>query len=230
MPAMTAIHPGLKAAILAGGCRLDADELLCRLARFIDGPPAGRAAGREEAASMEDIDRSRGGDSQAYERIIRRHQEHIAKILWRFTRDPATHEELVQDVFVEAWLSLAAYRGEAPLEHWLARIATRVGYRFWKRSKSPAAQALRLEDWDKLAGAADAKTDPKETAELVHRLLSMLPARDRLVLMLRYIEGCSVEETADRTGWSRALVKVQTWRARSKLKSLIEAKGMEVQF
>ena len=55
---------------------------------------------------------------------------------------------------------------------------------------------------------------------MLHGLLEELPPRDRLVLTLRYLEELSVEETAERTGWSRAMVKVQAWRAREKLKRL----------
>ena len=86
------------------------------------------------AADLEDIRQSRQGDNEAYRRLIERHQEHVGRILWRFTRDRQVHEELVQDAFVEAYLSLASYRGKAPLAHWLSRIATRVGYHYWKQT------------------------------------------------------------------------------------------------
>ncbi len=57
----------------------------------------------------------------------------------RFTRDERMLEELVHDVFVEAYFSLDGYRGDAPFEHWLQRIATRVGYRYWtRRGREPA--------------------------------------------------------------------------------------------
>jgi hypothetical protein len=87
--------------------------------------------GTTDAAELEDIRRSRRGDSDAYRRLIERHQEHVGRILWRFSRDRLVHEELVQDVFVEAYMSLSSYRAKAPFAHWLSRIATRVGYRYW---------------------------------------------------------------------------------------------------
>ena len=64
--------------------------------------------------------------------------------------------------------------------------------------------------------------DPDEAAELIHKLLGLLSPRDRLILTLRYLEECSVAEAAKRTGWSKTMVKVQTWRARGKLKMLME--------
>ena len=61
--------------------------------------------------------------------------------MWRFTRNRGEWEELVQDVFVEAYFSLKSFRGRAPLLHWLKKVATRVGYRYWKRRKHQRAGA-----------------------------------------------------------------------------------------
>jgi len=178
----------------------------------------------------EDIGNAREGDPDAYQRLVERYQDHVARILWRFSRDRATHEELVQDVFVEAYLSLHTYRGQAPFGHWLARIATRVGFRFWKeKAKARETKAFSLAEWDEVAddGDAVAALEADQAAELLHRLLEQLPPRDRLVLMLRYLEGCDVAETARRTGWTKTMVKVQALRARAKLKKLVESSGME---
>ncbi|UCD50912.1 MAG: hypothetical protein JSW27_25730, partial [Phycisphaerales bacterium] len=57
-------------------------------------------ARRPPSADIEDIEKTREGDPDAYQRLVERFQGHVARILWRFTRDRAIHEELVQDVFV----------------------------------------------------------------------------------------------------------------------------------
>ncbi len=179
---------------------------------------------------LDDVEKAREGDPDAYQRLIERHQSHVARILWRFSRDRTIHEELVQDVFVEAYLSLRTYRGQAPLEHWLARIATRVGYRFWKeKARQKETKTFSLAEWDQVAqdeGMIES-LEADQAADLLHRLLEELPPRDRLVLMLRYLEGCDVAETARRTGWTKTMVKVQALRAREKLKKLVERSGME---
>jgi RNA polymerase sigma-70 factor (ECF subfamily) len=69
--------------------------------------------------------------------------------------------------------------------------------------------------------------DPSRAASLVHRLLAQLRPRDRLVLTLRYLEGCSVAETAQRTGWTQGMVKVQTRRAIKRLEKLVGQTGEE---
>lgn len=174
-------------------------------------------------ADLDDIRRWRSGDSEAYRRLVERHQRQVSAIMWRFSRDPDTHQDLVQDVFVEAYESLPTYRGKAPFAHWLARIATRVGYRYWKRQKRERAiRAAPLEEWHRVAEESVAEMSPERAAEVVHRLLEQLPPRDRLVLTMRYLEQHSVEKTSKLTGWSQTMVKVQTWRARQKLRKLLE--------
>ena len=181
------------------------------------------------AAELVNIRQSRQGDSDAYRRLIERHQERIGRIMWRFSRDIRVHEELVQDVFVEAYLSIATYREKAPFVHWLARIATRVGYRYWKQTaRRRRAESYTLEEWDQVADESAEATEPGRSAALVHYLLGQLRPRDRLVLTLRYLEGCDVAETAKRTGWTKTMVKVQTRRARKKLEKLVSQGGKEI--
>lgn len=188
-----------------------------------------QAAGRERPSSdttaaradWADVRRCLDGDEQAFLRLVERHQPRIAALMWRFSRDREEHVELVQDVFIEAWQSLPGYRAEAPFEHWLARIATRVGYRFWRRRASAERiTSVPLEDCPQLA--APEQLEPSEAGELLHRLLQELSPRDRLVITLRYLEEHSVEETAKLTGWSQTMVKVQAWRARRRLQKLYE--------
>ena len=178
------------------------------------------------AAELRDVRLSRQGDSDAYSRLIKEHQSYISRILWRFSRDRLVHEELVQDVFVEAYLSLGSYRQKAPFGHWLARIATRVGYRYWKHlARRGETENFSLAEWDQLPDKSPEEMDPGRAAELLHRLLAQLRPRDRLVLTLRYLEGCDVAETARRTGWTKTMVKVQSKRARNRLEKLFAQAG-----
>ncbi len=182
-------------------------------------------------ADWDDVKLTRRGDSEAYRRLIERHQDRVARMLWRFSRDRRVHEELVQDVFVEAYLSLSGYNGKAPLAHWLARIATRVGYRYWKeKARRKGTEAFDLQEWDEAVGAglATQTLESDHAGQLLHQLLEQLAPRDRLVLTLRYLEQCDVVETARRTGWTKTLVKVQTLRARNRLRKLIEQSGTEL--
>lgn len=180
----------------------------------------------EQSLDIEDVRASRQGDPDAYKRLIERHQQRISKIMWRFSRDPLIHEELVQDVFVNAYLSIGTYRERAPFEHWLIRIATRAGYHYWKQqARQKNFERFSLEEWDRLAAETpEEEMDASQAAALLHGLLGQLPPRDRLVLTLRYLEGCDVAETAHRIGWTKGMVKVQTNRAKKKLEKLLSQK------
>jgi RNA polymerase sigma-70 factor (ECF subfamily) len=173
------------------------------------------------AVDRADITASLSGDEQAYARLVRRYQSDIADQMWRFSRQVSVAEELVQEVFVEAYFSMSTFRGQSPLLHWLRRIATRVGYRYWKHEARRRARSAALEARS-VVREAQADSRPEEAGAIVHQVLAQLPPRDRLVLTLIYLQGCSVAETSDRTGWSQTMVKVQAHRARKKLKMLIE--------
>ena len=205
------------------------DELVFAAGDLRLGPEAGDPEAVPASLDIEDIRQSRGGDSDAYRRLIERHQGHVGRILWRFSRDRLVHEELVQDVFVEAYLSLNSYRGKAPLGHWLSRIATRVGYRYWKQAaRLRRTEGLTLAEWDMVPDESTEEMDPSRAAALVHRLLAQLRPRDRLVLTLRYLEGCDVAETVRRTGWTKSMVKVQSARARKRLEKLFAQAEKEI--
>jgi RNA polymerase sigma-70 factor (ECF subfamily) len=145
--------------------------------------------------------------------------------MWRFSRDPAVCEELVQDVFVEAYFSLKSYRGRAPLLHWLRKIGVRVGYKYWKEQAKTKA-AVPLQEFDAIEAEQADTLEPSDAAELLHALLAWLPAADRLVLTLMYFEQCGTKEIAARMGWTRAMVKMRAHRARKKLRTIAESENL----
>jgi RNA polymerase sigma-70 factor (ECF subfamily) len=175
----------------------------------------------DDQADRTDIAASLAGDGEAFRRIVQRHESSIARRMRRFARDSATVEELTQDVFVEVYFSLGGFSGKAPFEHWLNRIATRVGYRFLKKRQKQMRQAGSDIAMENFAAVEPANAD--EASETLHRVLDQLSPRDRLVITLLHLENRTVAETAAQTGWSQTMVKVQAFRARSKLRKLLEA-------
>jgi len=166
------------------------------------------------------------GDQSACAILLKRHEKRIAHLMWRFTRDRNVQAELVQEVFVQAYLSLGRYRpGPAPFEHWLVTIATRVGYQFWK-SQAKRAKVQTLEGMDFPAAREAERIDPSEAAEALHKIFAMLSPADRLVLTLMYFEEAGIEEIAGRTGWNKAVVKMRLYRARQRLRRMIEQRNM----
>jgi len=178
-----------------------------------------------ESTDRKDIEACLGGDKNSYERLVRRYEIQITRLMWRFSRNPAVCEELVQEVFVEAYFSLKSYRGQAPFLHWLRKIGTRVGYRFWKEQAKTKA-FLPLTDFDIIEQKDTDTVDSSVAAEILHSLLARLPQADRLVLTLMYFEQYSTREIAAQMGWNRAMVKMRALRARKKLKTIAERENL----
>ena len=171
-------------------------------------------------ADWRDIRACLNGHDEAYAQLVKRYEKQIARQMYRFDRDPTALEELVQDVFVEAYFSLGGYRGDAPFLHWLRRIATRVGYRHWRKQGRRRPQ-VSLEGWD-AAREADGSIDPETAGALLHQLFARLSAKERLILTLMYFEECSTADIAERMGWTRAMVKMRAYRARKRLRTIAE--------
>lgn len=195
---------------------------LLRFARL----PGGEAVQPVSVEDARDIRECLGGDEDAYARLVRRYQQPIANYMWRFTQDAVAWEELTHEVFVQAYFSLAKFRGQSPWLHWLKKIATRVGYGHW-RQRERERRRVSLESISEAAVAvADRELYPQESHELVQRLLEQVSPRDRLVLTLTYLESQSTEQIAALTGWSRTLVKVQLHRARQRLARISQSLGI----
>src|ERR1700722_4642113 len=123
----------------------------------------------EQQADHADVAATLAGDAEAYRRIVQRHQQAIARRMRRFTGDAGTVEELVQDVFVEAYFSLSKFSAKAPFEHWLNRIATFVGYgHLKKQQKQKKRQNMEIVLENQPAAAL---SNAGETTESIHQVL-----------------------------------------------------------
>lgn len=138
-------------------------------------------------------------------------------------------EDIVQEIWLKAYRGLATYRGDAPFEHWLMRLAVRTCYDFLRahqRSREAAFSELTREEEDWLETFAatedDAPQDAEAARQLVRHVLDQLSPPARLVIELLEIEGRSVKEIAKLTGWSLPLVKVRAFRARAEMKRVIQ--------
>jgi RNA polymerase sigma-70 factor, ECF subfamily len=162
----------------------------------------------------------------AFARLVRRHEPAVIRQMAHYTRDRNDVRDLVQQVFIEAYRSLPRYRPEAPFIHWLRRIASRVGFRYWKILRRDQERTVPLDEWHERVLAAPPETQtPSEAAECLLELLEKLPPKDRLVLTLMYFEECDVRMIAERIGWTRTVTKVRAFRARQRLRTMLEAAG-----
>lgn len=166
-----------------------------------------------------DVRSSLGGDEDAYWRIVERYGPNIQRQMRNFTRDPLMVDELAQDVFVEAFTSLANYRFEAPLGHWLSRIASRVGCKFW-RSRDKRKREVSLDSVPDMPSREEVEQNPALASEILFALFAALPDDDRLAMTLAYLERCPHEEIGKRIGCSTEMVAVRLHRAKDKIRKM----------
>ncbi|MEM1070266.1 MAG: RNA polymerase sigma factor [Planctomycetota bacterium] len=168
------------------------------------------------------IDAARKGDEDAFRMIVAEYQPALVSQMRRFSRDANVVGVLVHDVFVEVFLSLDRFRGNSPFEHWVRKIAVRVGYRHWKREAREKSRVQPIGSEEDFEATHHHPSSAIEAREQLHRMLGKLSPRDRLVLTLLYWDGHSVAEAARLSGWTQAMVKVQAHRARKRLRNLFE--------
>ncbi|MEW6729887.1 MAG: sigma-70 family RNA polymerase sigma factor [Acidobacteriota bacterium] len=173
------------------------------------------------------------GDEDAFAEIVRRYSPRVFRIVSRFFRRPTLVEELAQDVFLKAYTHLSDYEGRGSLEGWLSRIATSVCLNALRsarqRPESSLADLTEAEaKWleaslsnSTVKGYQDAEKD-LIAADLADKLFRELSEDDRVVLTFIEGDGLSVKETATLTGWSQAKVKVQLFRARRRMRKVLE--------
>ncbi len=172
------------------------------------------AAPDDGAAETALVAASRNGDREAFAALVRRHQERVFRLAGRVFRRREDVEDAAQETFFTAWRRLPTYESRAPFEHWLTRVCLRCCYARLAAERRTRASSSPVEP------AAPAH-DPAVAVD-VERLLARLAPADRFVLLLLDGEGWGVKEIADRVGWSVANVKIRAFRARRRLRRIVE--------
>lgn len=168
------------------------------------------------------------GDEASFEPLIVKYQPRVFATARRYARRESEVEDIVQEIFVKAFQKLKSFRGEAPFEHWLMRLAVRTCYDFLRghqRNRETAFTELTEPEaqWlDRFVVQPDAASESADAArELVQRILQSLSPAARLVITLLEIEERSVKEISALTGWSVPLVKVRAFRARAEMRKIL---------
>ena len=135
-----------------------------------------------------------------------------------------------QDIFLKMFSRIEQYRGDMPFTHWVSRIAvTTCIDQLRKQKRRPELryadlgeeEAEMLDVVTKDEGAVHAG-EALGARELLNKLLDQLKPDDRLVVQMIDLEQKTLVEVAELTGWNTTLVKVRAFRARRKLRTLLE--------
>jgi RNA polymerase sigma factor (sigma-70 family) len=178
----------------------------------------------EPTATLEDaklVERAKGGDAAAYERLVRGQQEVAFRTAYLITGDASEAEDATQEAFVKAYRSLWRFRPGAPFRPWLLSIVANEAKNRSKAAGRRARLALRAATEAPVGDASSSPEAAAVAAELRAELLLALEAlreADRLAIACRYFLGLSEEETAAALGCARGTVKSRLSRAVGRLR------------
>jgi RNA polymerase sigma-70 factor, ECF subfamily len=206
----------------------------------LDHPPAAGAApghGSKPAAATHDRDlvrRAQREDKEAFEELVRRHQHRVFAVAGGILRRREDVEDIAQQVFVKAYFSLKKFDQRAAFSTWLYKITVNECWDLLRKKKvRPLVYESDLsEEQARQVIASGEKKNPGpdvsqriEARERVERLMEGLDERDRLMLILKEVEGFSIEEIAEVLSLNGNTVKVRLFRARRRVVSLAKKRG-----
>ncbi len=169
--------------------------------------------------------RAKEGDPDAFSRLMLPRQQALWRFCWSILRNDQNAHDAVQETMLKAWRSLPGYRGEAPLNAWLMRIARNCCL-----DSLRAARAHPTESVEEMAESGheprDSRQGPEEALEkkeerrVLRESLDKLSPEHREALILFTAQGRSYEEIAELTGVAVGTVKSRISRARAELLKL----------
>lgn len=187
---------------------------------------------------VELIEKARQGDSNAFGELVRCHYPDIVTILYRMCGDEQLAEDAAQEAFIKAWVKLPSYHPQAPLRHWLYRIAINAAHDLLRqRSDLPVEdeELVAIAGQSSFPIAAMQPGDPedavieKEQVALLQRALFSLPESSRIVLVLREYGSLSYHEIAHVLDIPIGTVMSRLNYARNRLQVILQEQTMKLE-
>ncbi|MHC4495535.1 MAG: sigma-70 family RNA polymerase sigma factor [Planctomycetota bacterium] len=184
------------------------------------------------------VERCRGGDSAAMERLIIKYQDRIHNVILKICANPEDAAELTQETFVKIIQNLHKFEGRSSFYTWAFRIAVNLTLNYCKRNARLALRSLdaEQEDYDShgrlmlkdylsddSSPDAAAVAQKNELYEIAAQALMRLDEAHRTVVILRDIEGMSYARIAEVLDVELGTVRSRLSRARSRLREILEA-------
>ena len=193
---------------------------------------AGKPVGATDDREL--VRRAQGEDQEAFEELVRRHQHRVFAVAGGILRRREDVEDIAQQVFAKAYFSLKRFDQRAAFSTWLYKITVNECWDLLRKKKvRPLVYEADLsEEQAKQVSTSEEKTNPgldvrdrMIARERVERLLEGLEERDRLMLILKEVEGFSIEEIAKVLDLNGNTVKVRLFRARRRAVSQAKKSG-----
>jgi RNA polymerase sigma-70 factor, ECF subfamily len=195
-------------------------------------PAAGertRTRTRVDHKNSEEADlvrRIQAHDELAFREIVDRYQSKIFSIIYGVLRNHNDAEDIAQQVFSKVYFSIKNFDFRSSLLTWIYKITVNECYDYLRKkrvrklvyeSDFSEEDAQRMQNSETAAGQTPAVDTQLARKDLVTKLLARLSNEDRSLLLLKEVEGHSVEELSQMTGMNENTIKVKLFRARQKL-------------
>jgi RNA polymerase sigma-70 factor (ECF subfamily) len=167
---------------------------------------------------------SQRGDQDAFARLVQLHQRRVFNMVFRMVQNYEEANEIVQETFLAAWQGLPSFRGDARFSTWLYRIAYNCCLKQLEQRKRDKVlnDAIQEEQNHELRNP-NTEIETRASQEMVREQLSHLPAKYRIVLVLRHLQEMTYEEMAEILTVPIGTIKTHLFRARNLLKERLEA-------
>lgn len=174
--------------------------------------------------------RWKDGSEAAAEEIIQHLYPVISKIVRTHLPRRDDERDLIQEILMKTFAKLHQYKGDAPLSHWVSRLAlTTCLDRLRAQKIRPEVRHADLTPdevdafnsaW--LTGSSPDSSKAIAARDLVDRILSPLSPEDRSLVLMVDLEGRSLQEISDATGWTVSKIKMRLFRIRPQLRQTIQ--------
>ncbi len=173
----------------------------------------------------ETIERARGGDDAAFNEIVQAYRKRILGAIARIIGRPEDVEDVAQEVFVRLYFSLDQLRAPQVFEPWLYRLTVNAAYDYLRkqRRRSESRMADLSEQQIVAADAAAGSRASEEAArrakvrEAAQALLAQVSEEDRILLVLKEVEGLTLKELEKIYKVNENALKVRLFRARQRV-------------
>src|SRR6202790_1553744 len=177
----------------------------------------------EEAALVR---RVQARDEMAFREVVERYQSKVFSIIFGILRNRNDAEDIAQQVFAKVYFSIKNFDFRSSLLTWIYKITVNECYDYLRKkrvrklvyeSDFSEEDAQRMQNTDTAIDQKPAVDTQLAQRDLVVKLLSKLSQESAILLLLKEVEGHSVEELARMTGMNENTIKVKLFRARQKL-------------
>src|SRR5471032_1332297 len=176
------------------------------------------------------LQRWKKGDETAAEELIRHLFPVISKIVRTHLPRRDEEKDLVQEILMKTFAKLHQYKGDAPISHWVSRLALttcldrlraqKIRPEVRRADLTPEESDIFDAAW--LTGSSPDASEAIGARDLVDKILSSLSPEDRNLILMVDLEGRSLQEISETTGWSISKIKMRLFRVRPQLRQMIE--------